>query len=98
MVRRVGRVLVLTVGLPAPTPTLLLKAVCATLATNIGGINYCVTDNLGICRVFMVREFCACDVGYSSAQEKYWTVNLGTCFSRDTSMWIDYSNNYFDLC
>ena len=43
MVRRVGRVLVLIVGLPALTPTLLLKAVCATLATNIGGINYCVT-------------------------------------------------------
>jgi len=46
MVRRVGRVLVLIVGLPALTPTLLLKAVCATLATNIGGINYCVAYNL----------------------------------------------------
>jgi hypothetical protein len=45
MVRRVGRVLVLTVGLPALTPTLLLKAVGATLATNIGGINYCITYN-----------------------------------------------------
>jgi len=45
MVRRVGRVLVLIVALPALTPTLLLKAVCATLATNIGGINYCVAYN-----------------------------------------------------
>jgi len=45
MVQRLGRVLVLIVGLPALTPTLLLKAVCATLATNIGGINYCVTYN-----------------------------------------------------
>jgi hypothetical protein len=56
MVRRVGRVLVLTVGLPALTPTLLLKAACATLATNIGGINYFLTDIIvGICRDDLLR-------------------------------------------
>jgi hypothetical protein len=65
MVRRVGRVLVLTVGLPALTPTLLLKAACATLATNIGGINNCVKDTtLGICRDIMLRSFCFCYMGW----------------------------------
>ena len=75
MVRRVGRVHVLTVGLPALTPTLLLKAVCATLATNIGGINYCVTDiTSGICRVLMLREFCVSDIWVlESTGKKSWT-------------------------
>jgi hypothetical protein len=63
---------VLTVGLPALTPTVLLKAACATLATNIGGINNCNRYNLGHLQGHYAESFLFYDTGYWSTPGEYW--------------------------